>query len=158
MRRNRISKEMGYLKIAEATLERSTCIRRQYGAIIVNHDEVVATGYNGSPRGETNCNEIGECEREILNVPKGERYELCKAVHAEQNAIISASRQQMMGGTIYIVGREVSTGEYANPVPCLICMRLIKNAGIVRVVGMTKDGIIEIDLKTKKTKSSKDTK
>lgn len=142
----RISKDMYYLKIAEAVLERSTCLRRKYGAVIVKNDEVIATGYNGSPRGESNCIDIGICERDRLGVPKGERYELCVAVHAEQNAIISASRRDMVGSTIYIVGKEVATGEYADPTPCLICRKLIKNAGIFRCVGLINGEAVEIKI------------
>ena len=143
---SRISKDMYYLKIAEAVLERSTCLRRKYGAVIVNNDEIISTGYNGAPRGETNCIDTGICERERMNVPKGERYELCVAVHAEQNAIISASRQEMVGSTIYIVGKEASTGDYANPSPCMICRRLIKNAGIVRCVGLIEGTAVDIEI------------
>ena len=142
----RISKDEYYLHIAEAVLERSTCLRRHYGAVIVANDEIIATGYNGSPRGEQNCIDCGFCERERLNVPKGERYELCVAVHAEQNAIISASRKDTHGATIYIVGKEAKTGEYANPAPCLICRRLIKNAGIARCVGMINGKPEEIEI------------
>ena len=132
----RVDKDCYYLGLADVALRRSTCIRRQYGAIIVNSDEIVSTGYNGAPRGDDNCCDLGHCERERNNVPKGERYELCVAVHAEQNAIISASRKDMLGGTIYIVGREAFSETYANPAPCLICRRMLKNAGIVRCVGM----------------------
>ena len=123
---DRVSKDMYYLDIAKSVLQRSTCLRRRYGAVIVNNDEIVSTGYNGAPRGEANCIDTGVCERERLNVPKGERYELCVAVHAEQNAIISASRKEMQGATIYIVGENTSDGTYANPAPCLICRRMIK--------------------------------
>lgn len=144
MARERVSKDMYYLGIAETVLERSTCLRRMYGAIVVNHDETVSTGYNGSARGEKNCLDLGYCERERLGVAKGERYELCVAVHAEQNAIISASRKEMLGGTLYIVGKEVSTGAYANPAPCLICMRMIKNSGISRVVGLVDGKAVEL--------------
>jgi dCMP deaminase len=146
MENQRISKDMYYLGIAETVLERSTCLRRRYGAVIVNNDEIVSTGYNGAPRGEANCIDTGICERERLNVPKGERYELCVAVHAEQNAIISASRREMQGATIYIVGKEVSDGKYANPAPCMICRRLIKNAGITRVVGLVNGEAQEISI------------
>lgn len=143
---NRPSKDRYYLEIAEAVLLRSTCLRRKYGAVIVNNDEIISTGYNGACRGEENCIDRGVCEREVLNIPKGERYELCVAVHAEQNAIISASRDQMLGSTIYIVGRDLKTGEYANPSPCLICKRMIKNAGIKRCVGLYAGVIAEIHL------------
>lgn len=130
------NKDDYYLAIAETVSKRSTCLRRAYGAVIVNNDEIVSTGYNGAPRGEPNCTDLGYCERDELGVPKGERYELCKAVHAEQNAIISASRKEMIGGTIYIVGTEVKSRGYANPEPCTICRRMIVNAGIENVIGL----------------------
>ena len=98
----RIVKENYYLDIAETVLERSTCLRRQYGAIIVRNDEIVATGYNGAPRGRKNCSDLGYCVREQMRVPRGERYELCRSVHAEANAIISASRNECIGGDIYL--------------------------------------------------------
>ena len=142
----RISKDMYYLGIAEQVAQRSTCLRRRYGAVIVNNDEIVSTGYNGAPRGEVNCIDCGHCEREANDVPKGERYELCRAVHAEQNAIISAARREMVGGTIYIVGIEATDGSYANPAPCLICRRLIVNAGITRCVGMVNGEAKDISL------------
>lgn len=141
----RVSKELYYLGIAEAVCQRSTCLRRKYGAIIVKNDQIIATGYNGAPRGETNCIDCGYCQREELNIPKGERYELCRAVHAEQNAIISASRSEMLGSTIYIVGKE-SDDRYAKPDPCLICRRMIINAGINRCVGMVDGKAVDIDL------------
>ena len=143
---DRIKKDDYYLNIAESVSQRSTCLRRQYGAIIVNNDEVVSTGYNGAPRGERNCCDCGFCQREALGIPKGERYELCVAVHAEQNAIISAARKDMIGGTIYIVGLECSDGSYANPAPCKICRRFIKNAGIIRCVGRVNGVATEISL------------
>lgn len=130
-----------YLNIAKAVSLRSTCLRRKYGAVIVNNDEIVSTGYNGSPRGHMNCIDSGLCERERLKIPKGERYELCKAVHAEQNAIISASRKNILGGTLYIAGNETKTGEIADCTPCLICEKLIINAGIHKVVMLNPDGI-----------------
>lgn len=131
---SRITKDSYYLKIANTVSLRSTCLRRRYGAVIVKNDEIIATGYNGSPRGEDNCCDLGICERNKLNVPKGERYELCKAVHAEQNAIISASRRDMIGATMYISGNEIKTGDIADCRPCLICEKLIKNAGIKEVI------------------------
>ena len=132
---NRRSKENYYLDIAEAALERSTCLRRQFGAIIVRDDEIVATGYNGAPRGRRNCSDLGRCTRRELNIPAGERYELCRSVHAEANAIISAARRDMMGATLYLVGRDAATGEYyPGTTPCAMCRRLIINAGIQRVV------------------------
>lgn len=129
----RISKELYYLSIAKAVAQRSTCLRRQYGAVIVRNDEIIATGYNGSPRGEPNCCDLGECWRESQNVPHGEKYEACKSVHAEMNAIISASRNQMIGSTLYLAGFE--NGEpMTDPKPCDICRRLIQNAGIAQVI------------------------
>ena len=147
----RISKDAYYIGIAEAVLERSTCLRRKYGAVLVKNDEIVSTGYNGSPRGEKNCCDVGYCEREAQGVPKGERYELCVAIHAEDNAITSAGRANALDATLYIVGKNVSDGSYANPSPCMMCRRKIVNAGIKRVVGLFEDGdttvIKDIDFK-----------
>ena len=131
----RISKENYYLDIAETVLERATCLRRIYGAIIVKNDEIISTGYNGAPRGRANCVDMGYCSREAMNVPRGERYELCRSVHAEANAIISASRRDMVGGTIYLVGRNAATGELLpDATSCLMCRRMVINAGLERVV------------------------
>ena len=127
----RISKENYYLDIAETVLERATCLRRIYGAIIVKNDEIISTGYNGAPRGRANCVDMGYCSREAMNVPRGERYELCRSVHAEANAIISASRRDMVGGTIYLVGRNAATGELLNDATSC---RMVINAGLERVV------------------------
>ena len=124
-----------YLDIAETVLERGTCLRRNYGAIIVNDDEIISTGYSGAPRGRKNCLDIGTCERERLNIPRGQMYEKCRSVHAEANAIISAARRRMLGGTLYLVGREKPTGDLIdNANSCSMCKRLIINAGIERVV------------------------
>lgn len=123
-----------FLNIAEEVGKRSTCLRRRYGAIIVKDKIIVSTGYNGAPRGEANCIDTGICERERLKVPKGERYELCVAVHAEQNAIINGDFQKMNGATIYIVGKNVADDTYASGEPCLLCRRMIKNAQIAKVV------------------------
>ena len=131
----RISKENYYLDIAETVLERATCLRRVYGAIIVKNDEIISTGYNGAPRGRANCVDMDYCSREAMNVPRGERYELCRSVHAEANAIISASRRDMVGGTIYLVGRNAATGELLpDATSCLMCRRMVINAGLERVV------------------------
>ncbi|HPX93448.1 MAG TPA: dCMP deaminase family protein [Bacillota bacterium] len=120
-----------YLDLAEVVSERSTCIRRHYGAVIVKDDEVISTGYVGAPRGRANCNELGYCTRERLQVPRGERYELCRSVHAEANAIISAARSEMIGSSLYLVGKEVTTGDYIKEASsCAMCKRLIINAGI----------------------------
>ena len=132
---DRISKANYYLDIAQTVLERATCLRRVYGAIIVKNDEIISTGYNGAPRGRANCVDLGYCSREAMQVPRGERYELCRSVHAEANAIISASRMDMLGSTLFLVGREVQTGEYVQGAnPCAMCKRMIINAGIEKVV------------------------
>ena len=131
----RINKENYYLDIAESVLERATCLRRVYGAIIVKNDEIISTGYNGAPRGRQNCSDLGFCYREAMKVPRGERYELCRSVHAEANAIISASRRDMVGGTIYLVGRDAQTKELlSDATSCSMCRRQIINAGLEKVV------------------------
>ena len=131
----RIDKTNYYLDIAETVLERSTCLRSRYGAIVVHNDEIVSTGYNGAPRGRENCIDLGYCLREQLQIPHGQRYELCRSVHAEANAIISASRRDMIGATIYLVGRDAMTNELlANAMSCSMCKRQIINAGIEKVV------------------------
>ncbi len=131
----RIDKTNYYLDIAGTVLERSTCMRRHYGAIIVQDDEIVSSGYNGAPRGRRNCGDLGYCAREALNIPSGERYELCRSVHAEANAIISASRREVLGATLYMVCRDPETGALIpNSTSCSMCRRLIINAGIARVV------------------------
>ena len=131
MRRDKVNY---YLDLAEAVAQRGTCLRRLYGAVIVKDDEVISTGYVGAPRGRANCSDLGVCVRMKLGVPRGERYELCRSVHAEANAIISASRDKMLGSSLYLVGTEVATGEYvANSCSCSMCKRMIINAGIERV-------------------------
>ncbi len=124
-----------YLDIAQTVLERGTCLRRNYGAIIVKDDEIISTGYVGAPRGRANCSDLGYCTREKMNIPRGERYELCRSVHAETNAIISASRSRTIGATLYLVGRDEATGELVKDAnPCAMCKRLIINAGIKTVI------------------------
>ena len=131
----RISKENYYLDIAQTVLERATCLRRVYGAIIVRNDEIIATGYNGAPRGRANCVDLGYCSREAMRVPRGERYELCRSVHAEANAIISAARRDTVGGTLYLVGRDAQTGGLlSDATSCSMCRRLVINAGLEKVV------------------------
>lgn len=130
----RIDKNNYYLDIAETVLERGTCLRRLYGAIIVKNDEVISTGYVGAPRGRKNCSDLKYCQREKLEIPRGERYEMCRSVHAEQNAIISASRKDLIGSDLYLVGKDAKTGEYVeNAMPCILCKRFIINAGIENV-------------------------
>lgn len=132
MRRDKINY---YLDIAETVLERGTCLRRNFGAIIVNNDQIISTGYVGAPRGRKNCVDLGVCVRETLKVPRGERYELCRSVHAEQNAIIHADRENMIGSTLYLVGKDAKTGEYVeNASACSMCKRMIINAGIQNVI------------------------
>ncbi|KUO72943.1 MAG: cytidine deaminase [Clostridia bacterium BRH_c25] len=124
-----------YLDIAETVLERGTCLRRNYGAIIVKNDEIISTGYSGAPRGRMNCSDLGYCIRQKLNIPRGQNYEKCRSVHAEANCIISASRRDMIGATLYLVGKEMESGIYiTNSNSCAMCKRLILNAGIDRVI------------------------
>ena len=131
----RMSKDKYYLNIADAVLDRSTCLRRKYGAIIVKNDEILSTGYNGAPRGRVNCSELGYCNREQLRIPSGQRYELCRSVHAEANAIISASRRDMVGSTLYLVGRDARTGALlGDATSCAMCRRQVINAGLKYVV------------------------
>lgn len=132
---NRRDKVNYYLDLAEVVSQRGTCLRKQYGAVIVKNDEVVATGYVGAPRGRANCIDLGFCIREQLNVPRGERYELCRSVHAEANAIISASRERMLGSALYLSGIDLKdNGNYVkNANPCSMCKRMIINAGIETV-------------------------
>ena len=130
---DRIDKTNYYLDIAETVSERSTCLDSNYGAIIVKNDEVISTGYNGAPRGIKACIEHGKCMRE--STKRGEGYLSCSSVHAEQNAIISAKRENMIGSTLYLVGKKVESKEYVkNPEPCILCKRMIINAGISKVI------------------------
>lgn len=124
-----------YLDIAQTVAERGTCLRRNYGAIIVKNDEIISTGYVGAPRGRLNCSDLGKCIRQKLNIPRGERYEMCRSVHAEANAIISAARRDMIDATMYLVGIECDTKELvANSCCCSMCKRQVINAGIKEVV------------------------
>ena len=124
-----------YLDIALTVSERGTCLRRNYGAIIVKNDEIVSTGYVGAPRGRKNCSDLGVCIRQQLNIPRGERYEMCRSVHAEANAIISASRNELIDSTLYLVGTESGTGEIVKgSCCCSMCKRMVINAGIKQVI------------------------
>ncbi len=130
----RISKANYYLDIAQTVSERSTCLRKRYGAIIVKNDVIISTGYNGAPRGRKNCTDIGSCHREEMNIPRGERYELCRSVHAEANAIIAASREQTLGASLYMCCTDPNTGDIIpGTCSCMMCKKLIINAGIVNV-------------------------
>ena len=131
----RISKENYYLDIAETVLERATCLRRVYGAIIVKNDEIISTGYNGAPRGRQNCTDLNFCMREKLQIPRGERYEMCRSVHAEANAIIAAPRDQMLGATLYQTCVDPADGSIiGNICSCMMCKRMVINAGITTVI------------------------
>ena len=124
-----------YLDLAEIVSQRTTCLRRRYGAVIVKNDEVISTGYVGAPRGRKNCTDLGYCIRQEMGIPRGERYELCRSVHAEANAIISASRDKMIDATLYLTGVEVSDGSYvSNSCCCSMCKRMVINAGIKEVI------------------------
>lgn len=132
---NRRDKINYYLDLADVVSKRCTCLRRHYGAVIVKNDEVISTGYVGAPRGRKNCTDLKYCIRQKMNIPRGERYELCRSVHAESNAIISAEREKMIGSTLYLTGREVDTGTYIkNSNSCSMCKRIIINAGIASVI------------------------
>ena len=123
-----------YLDMADVARERSTCLRRTYGAVIVKNDTIVSTGYSGAPRGRANCIDLGFCMRAKLKIPRGERYEFCRSVHAEANAIIAASREQMLGATLYLVGREADGTLMPDAYSCTMCKRMVINAGIEKVV------------------------
>lgn len=146
----RRSKTNYYLDMAEVALQRGTCLRRNFGAVIVKNDEVVSTGYTGAPRGRCNCTDIGVCMRQRLNIPRGERYEMCRSVHAEANAIISASRDKMLDSVLYLVGKEADTGNYVeNTSCCAMCKRMVINAGISKVVvRKSKDTYEVVDVQT----------
>lgn len=132
---NRVSKENYYLDIAQTVSERSTCLRRRFGAIIVKNDSIISTGYNGAPRGRKNCDDLGYCFREKLGIPRGERYEMCRSVHAEANAIIAAPREQMLGSTLYMVCTNPEDGAVMpGTSSCMMCKKLAINAGIEKLV------------------------
>ena len=132
---DRISKDNYYLDIAQTVAERSTCMRKKYGAIIVKNDVIISTGYNGAPRGRKNCNELQFCMREKLCIPRGERYELCRSVHAEANAIIAAPRDQMLGATLYMACVDPRNETLvSDTTSCMMCKKQVINAGIAFVV------------------------
>lgn len=137
----RLEKNKYYLNIAKEVAKRSTCFRAKPGAIIVKNDVIVATGYAGAPRKTRDCFERGECIRDRLKIPHGQRYELCRSVHSEQNAIINAARSgtSILGGDMFIYV-ENKDGELTNSFPCFICKKMIINAGLNRVVCSTSDG------------------
>ena len=127
-----------YLDIAQTVLVRGTGLRRNVGAIIVKNDVIISTGYAGAPRGRANCTDLGYCRRAQLGIPSGQRYELCRSVHAEANCIIAASREEMLGSTLYLAMVDAQTGEIVpSASPCSMCRRLIINAGIEEVIVRT---------------------
>ena len=131
----RVNKANYYLDIAQTVLERSTCLRRKYGAIIVKNDTIVSTGYNGAPRGRVNCSDLGYCMRDKLGIPRGERYEMCRSIHAEANAIIAAPRSEMLDSVLYLAGIDGKTGEIiSDSCSCQMCKRMVINAGISKVI------------------------
>ena len=132
-----------FMKIAEDVSARATCLRRRYGAVVVDvNNKIVSTGYCGAPTGKPNCIDINKCKRQELNAPRGERYELCESVHAEMNALIQGDASRMIGSTIYIYGVDADTGDRCNGAPCDICERMVRNAGISRVVYYNADGAL----------------
>ncbi|NLW91899.1 MAG: dCMP deaminase family protein [Syntrophomonadaceae bacterium] len=138
--KNRPGKVEYYLNIAQDVASRGTCLRRNYGAVLVKDDAIVSTGYSGAPRGLPNCCDLEFCEREKNGIPRGERYELCRSVHAEMNAIINAGRGKTLGATLYLAGYDVKTDATLDAEPCFLCKRIILNAGIYKVVCRTSDG------------------
>ncbi|MBQ7592363.1 MAG: cytidine deaminase [Clostridia bacterium] len=144
----RVSKENYYLDIAETVSERSTCLRRRFGALIVKNDVIISTGYNGAPRGRKNCSDLGFCYREHLGIPRGERYEMCRSVHAEANAVIAADHDLMIGSTLYLCCTSPDTGDVMpGTTCCMMCKKLVINAGISKVVVRDdKENFREIDV------------
>ena len=131
----RVSKINYYLDIAETVSERSTCLRRRFGAIIVKNDVIISTGYNGAPRGRKNCNDLQYCARDKMGIPRGERYEMCRSVHAEANAIIAADRDKMIGSVLYMCCTDPASGDVMpNTCSCMMCKRMVINAGIEKVI------------------------
>ena len=144
----RIDKVNYYLDIAEAVAERSTCLRKKYGSVIVNNDEIISTGYSGAPRGRKNCIDIGECtKKKYLPDTHHGGYDMCRAVHSEQNAIISAARKEMIGGTLYLCGYKGEHVYEEGASPCLMCRKMIINSGIEKViVRINKENYTEINV------------
>lgn len=144
---SRIDKQTYYLKIAEAVSMRGTCLRRNFGSVIVKDDRIISTGYTGSPRGSENCCDLGECLREKMNIPRGQMYEMCKSVHSEQNAIINANPSDMIGATLYLVGRNNDGSIMNDAAPCALCKRMIVNAQIKTVIVWRDNKPCEINVK-----------
>lgn len=140
----RVSEDQYYLNIAREVAGRATCLRRKFGAVIVKSKQIVSTGYCGAPRGTVNCSDVNFCLRNELGAKKGEHYEWCRSVHGEANAIIHASRFDMIGATLYLVGLESATGAFVTDAePCRMCKRMIINAGIEFVVVQAGEGVMK---------------
>lgn len=137
----RPTKDQYYLGIAREVAKRSTCYRNMFGALIVRDDQIISTGYVGAPRQTKDCFQHGFCLRDKLGIPHGHRYELCRSVHAEQNAIINSARAgvSLLGGDMYIYGEKKTTGDLVNATPCFICKKMIINAGLKRVIASNKE-------------------
>lgn len=146
MTQERKSKDEYYLNIAKEVALRSTCFRRSIGAIIIRDDQIISTGYVGAPRKTKDSFEHGSCLRDKLNIPHGQRYELCRSIHAEQNAIINAARAgvSLLGGDMYIYGSIHKDKKPIKAIPCFICKKMIINAGLNRIVCSTEDGKMKI--------------
>jgi dCMP deaminase len=146
MKSDRATKDEYYLNIAREVAKRSTCFRRAIGALIIRGDQIISTGYVGAPRKTKDSLEHGFCLRDRMKIPHGQRYELCRSVHAEQNAIINAARAgvSLYGGDMYIYGSAAEDGKSINAFPCFICKKMIINSGLDRVVCSTKEGKIKI--------------
>lgn len=136
----RISKINTYLNVAETFAYRSTCIKRKYGAVIVKDDVVISTGYNGSPRGFENCCDTGKCQRLAMDLHQGQGYDICRAIHAEQNALLNCSREQTMGADLYLAGVNPADNSVHQAKPCPLCARMIIQAGIRNVIMRTGEG------------------
>lgn len=145
----RVDKTNYYLDIAETVAERGTCIRKDYGCIIVKNDEIISTGYSGAPRGRTNCIDLGYCTKKKIypDIHHG-GHDACRSVHAEQNAIISAARKDMLGSTMYLVGRRKDNNKYEEgAMSCQMCRKMIINAGIKKIiVRVTRSKYIKVDV------------
>ena len=139
---NRPSKDQYYLDIAKAVSKRGTCIKIEMGAVIIRDDQIISTGYCGAPRGTKSSQEHGFCLRRELGIPSGHRYEICRSVHAEQNAIVNAARagSSLLGGDMYIYGKRHGMEEALDAFPCFICKKMLINCGLKRVICSLKDG------------------
>ncbi len=143
MSNNKPSWKEYYLSIAKQVCKKSTCLRNKFGAVIVRENQIISTGYCGAPRKTKDCGEHGFCLRKKENIPSGQRYELCRSVHAEMNAIINAARAgvSLLHGDMYIYGEEAVSGNLKNTYPCFLCKKMIINAGLNKVISSTPKGI-----------------